>query len=225
MVMISPSIISANLMELGKAAKEAEEAGADMLHVDVMDGCFVPNITIGPAFVKALKSATNLPLDVHLMIREPEKYVEAFAKAGAAYITVHVEATTHLHKTVQMIKDAGAKAGVTLNPATSIATLEEIIPFVDMVLVMSVNPGFSGQKFIPTSARKVAAVKQMMRERGYDVPIEVDGGINPEKAREVVRAGAEVLVSGSWLFRHPRGLKAGVEELRTAAISAKAMFV
>ncbi len=225
MVMISPSIISANLMELGKAAKEAEEAGADMLHVDVMDGCFVPNITIGPAFVKALKSVTNLPLDVHLMIREPEKYVEAFAKAGAAYITVHVEATTHLHKTVQMIKDAGAKAGVTLNPATSIATLEEIIPFVDMVLVMSVNPGFSGQKFIPTSARKVAAVKQMMRERGYDVPIEVDGGINPEKAREVVRVGAEVLVSGSWLFRHPRGLKAGVEELRTAAISAKAMFV
>ncbi len=225
MVMISPSIISANLMELGKTAKEAEEAGADMLHVDVMDGCFVPNITIGPAFVKALKSATNLPLDVHLMIREPEKYVEAFAKAGAAYITVHVEATTHLHKTVQMIKDAGAKAGVTLNPATSIATLEEIIPFVDMVLVMSVNPGFSGQKFIPTSARKVAAVKQMMRERGYDVPIEVDGGINPEKAREVVRVGAEVLVSGSWLFRHPRGLKAGVEELRTAAISAKAMFV
>jgi len=225
MVMISPSIISANLMELGRAAKEAEEAGADMLHVDVMDGCFVPNITIGPAFVRSLKSVTDLPLDVHLMIREPEKYVEAFAEAGAAYITVHVEATTHLHKTVQMIKDAGAKAGVTLNPATPIATLEEIIPFVDMVLVMSVNPGFSGQKFIPTSSRKVAAVRQMMRERGYDVPIEVDGGINPEKAREVVRAGAEVLVSGSWLFKHPRGLKAGVDELRTAAISAKAMFV
>ena len=225
MVKISPSIISANLMELGKAAVEAEKAGADMLHIDVMDGCFVPNITIGPAFVKALKAAVDLPLDVHLMIREPERYVDAFAKAGASYITVHVEATTHLHKTVQMIKEMGVKAGVTLNPATPISTLEEIIPFVDMVLVMSVNPGFSGQTFIPTSSRKIAAVKGMMREMGYDVPIEVDGGINPERAREAVSAGAEILVSGSWLFKHPQGLKAGVEELRSAAMSAKAMYV
>ncbi len=225
MVKISPSIISANLMELGKAAVEAEKAGADMLHIDVMDGCFVPNITIGPAFVKALKAIVDLPLDVHLMIREPERYVDAFAKAGASYITVHVEATTHLHKTVQMIKEMGVKAGVTLNPATPISTLEEIIPFVDMVLVMSVNPGFSGQTFIPTSSRKIAAVKGMMREMGYDVPIEVDGGINPERAREAVSAGAEILVSGSWLFKHPQGLKAGVEELRSAAMSAKAMYV
>ncbi len=225
MVKISPSIISANLMELGKAAVEAEKAGADMLHIDVMDGCFVPNITIGPAFVKALKAIVDLPLDVHLMIREPERYVDAFAKAGASYITVHVEATTHLHKTVQMIKEMGVKAGVTLNPATPISTLEEIIPFVDMVLVMSVNPGFSGQTFIPTSSRKIAAVKGMMREMGYDVPIEVDGGINPERAREAVSAGAEILVYGSWLFKHPQGLKAGVEELRSAAMSAKAMYV
>jgi ribulose-phosphate 3-epimerase len=225
MVMIAPSIISADLMELGRYAREAEEAGADMLHVDVMDGCFVPNITIGPAFVKALKSATKLPLDVHLMINEPEKYVEAFAKSGASIITVHVEATTHLHKTIQMIKDFGAKAGVTLNPATPVTALDEIIPYVDMVLVMSVNPGFSGQAFIPTSPRKVALVKKMMKERGRTVPIEVDGGINPENAKKVVREGAEVLVSGSWLFRHPRGLKAAVEELRSAALSAQAVYV
>ncbi len=225
MVQISPSIISGDMAFLGRAAREVEAAGADMLHVDVMDGCFVPNITIGPGTVAALHKVTRLPLDVHLMIERPEQYVEAFVKAGAGIITVHVEATRHLHRTVQQIRSMGAKAGVTLNPATPISALEEILPYVDMVLVMSVNPGFSGQKFIRESVEKIARLRQVMEERHAIRPIEVDGGINAEIAREVVRAGASVLVSGSWLFRHPKGMKAGIEELRRSAMSAHALQV
>ncbi len=225
MVQISPSVISGDMAFLGQAAREAEEAGADMLHVDVMDGCFVPNITIGPGTVAALRNVTKLPLDVHLMIESPERYVEAFAQAGAGIITVHVEATRHLHRTIQQIHGMGVKAGVTLNPATPVSTLEEILPYVDMVLVMSVNPGFSGQKFITGSIGKIARLRRMMEERRAVRPIEVDGGINAEIARDVVRAGASILVSGSWLFRHPEGLKAGVEELRRAAMMAHATQV
>ncbi len=225
MIQISPSILSGDMAFLGRSAREVEEAGADMLHVDVMDGCFVPNMTIGPGVVAALHEATSLPLDVHLMIERPERYVEAYAQAGASIITVHVEATTHLHRTIQQIRSAGVKAGVTLNPATSISTLEEILPHVDMVLVMSVNPGFSGQKFIRESVDKIARLRRMMEERHAVRPIEVDGGINADIAREVVRAGASILVSGSWLFRHPKGLKVGVEELRRAAETAHAEWV
>lgn len=200
MIKISPSILSADFTRLTEELRAIEEAGADYLHVDVMDGRFVPNITIGPFIVEALKRATKLPLDVHLMIEEPERYIEDFAKSGSYIITVHAEATTHLHRTVQSIKEFGCRAGVSINPATPVSVLENIIDDVDLVLIMSVNPGFSGQSFIPGARGKIEAVRSMIDSRGLKVEVEVDGGIKVGNIREVAASGADVFVSGSGVF-------------------------
>jgi ribulose-phosphate 3-epimerase len=200
MTVIAPSILSADFARLAEEIRAAEEAGADMLHVDVMDGRFVPNITIGPLVVEAVRKSTRLPLDVHLMIEEPERYVADFVSAGAHYVSVHVEASVHLHRTVQMIKEAGARAGVSINPATPVSAVEPILPDADMVLVMSVNPGFGGQGFIGHCMGKIRAVREMIRERSLPAVIEVDGGVKPDNAKEVKEAGADVLVMGSAFF-------------------------
>jgi ribulose-phosphate 3-epimerase len=200
MAMIAPSILSADFMRLGEEIRAAEAAGADMLHVDVMDGHFVPNITIGPFIVEAIRKTTNLPLDVHLMIEEPDRYLKDFITAGATYLTVHVEASVHLHRTVQWIKESGVRAGVSLNPATPVWSLDTILPDLDLVLVMSVNPGFGGQGFIPQCMEKIRAMRGIIEERGLPVLIEVDGGVKPENARAVRDAGADILVMGSAFF-------------------------
>lgn len=200
MIKISPSILSADFMRLGAEIKAAEAAGADVLHIDIMDGHFVPNITIGPGVVEAIKKITAIPLDVHLMISDPDKYAEDFIKAGSDYLTVHVEAATHLHRTVQVIKNAGIKAGVSLNPATPACSLDYILSEIDLVLVMSVNPGFGGQSFIPSALSKIRAIKTAIKEKGSNAIIEVDGGVKPANAREVAEAGADMLVMGSAFF-------------------------
>ncbi len=202
MTKIAPSILSADFLRLGEEVKAAEEAGADLIHIDVMDGRFVPNITIGPLVVAAAKRATNLPLDVHLMIIEPEKYIDDFARAGADYLTVHEEATVHLQRAVQQIKEAGVKAGVSINPATPVSAIEDIVADVDLVLVMSVNPGFGGQAFIPHALKKLRQLKALIKTKGVQSPplIMVDGGITPDNARDAVEAGAEALVMGSAFY-------------------------
>ena len=197
---IAPSILSADFTRLAEELKAIEDAGADYVHVDVMDGRFVSNITIGPFIVEAIKRATGLPLDVHLMIEAPERYVEDFARAGSSIITVHAEATRHLHGVVQTIKKLGARAGVSINPATPVSAVEEIIEDVDLVLVMSVNPGFGGQSFIPASLAKIRSIRALMNERGLKVELEVDGGIKVANIREAAMAGADVFVSGSGIF-------------------------
>ena len=204
-VRIAPSILSADFARLGDEVRAIEAAGADVVHVDVMDGRYVPNLTIGPVVVRALRPVTKLPLDVHLMIVEPEKYVEAFAEAGADYITVHAEATTHLHRTIQQIKALGKRAGVSLNPATPESALDYVLEDLDLVLVMSVNPGFGGQSFIRQVCPKIARIRDNLLAAGRslkDVDIEVDGGINPATVSEVVAAGANLLVAGSYVFKH-----------------------
>ncbi|MBT2681310.1 ribulose-phosphate 3-epimerase [Bacillus sp. ISL-35] len=200
MVKIAPSILSADFARLGEEIKDVERGGADYIHVDVMDGHFVPNITIGPLIVEAIRPVTKLPLDVHLMIENPDQYIEAFARAGADYITVHVEACRHLHRTIQLIKSTGVKAGVVLNPATPAESLKYIIEDVDMVLLMSVNPGFGGQKFISSVLPKIREVKELADSLNPDLEIEVDGGVNEETAKLVIEAGANVLVAGSAIF-------------------------
>ncbi|MEN2994415.1 MAG: ribulose-phosphate 3-epimerase [Thermodesulfovibrio sp.] len=200
MTLIAPSILSADFGRLAEEIKLAEQAGADMIHIDVMDGIFVPNITVGPLVVDAVKKTTTLPLDVHLMIVNPEKYIEDFVKAGADILTVHVEACTHLHRIVWQIKEYGIRAGVSLNPATSINSIEEIINDVDLILVMSVNPGFGGQKFIPSSIDKIKRIKKMILSREISTLIEVDGGVKLENAKKIVQAGADILVMGSEFF-------------------------
>ena len=202
MTKIAPSILSADFLRLGEEVKAAEEAGADLIHIDVMDGRFVPNITIGPLVVAAAKRATNLPLDVHLMIVEPEKYIDDFARAGADYLTVHEEATVHLHRVVQQIKEAGVKAGVSINPATPVSAIEDFVADVDLVLVMSVNPGFGGQAFIPHALEKLRQLKALIKTKGVQSPplVMVDGGITPDNARDAVEAGAEALVMGSAFY-------------------------
>ena len=203
-VQIAPSILSADFAALGEAVATAERGGADLIHVDVMDGHFVPNITIGPLVVKALKRVATKPLDVHLMIAEPDRYIEAFAAAGAAMISVHVEVLPHLHRTVHAIKALGAKAGVVLNPSTPVCAIEEIAADVDFVLVMSVNPGFGGQSFIPRSVEKIAAVRALLNRAGNPgAEIEVDGGIDMKTAARVVEAGARILVAGNAVFGTP----------------------
>lgn len=199
-VLIAPSLLSADFSRLLEEIREVEEAGADLLHVDIMDGHFVPNITIGPFIVRTIKNSTKLPLDVHLMIENPEEYIEAFIQAGADYVSVHPEATYHLHRVLEKVKDLGVKAGVALNPATPLNVLAYILDKVDYILVMSVNPGFGGQKFIPQTVSKIKHLREVLKKRGYEIPIEVDGGINAANAGEVVKAGAEILVAGYAIF-------------------------
>lgn len=200
MAKIAPSILSANFLKLGEEIRAAEEAGADILHIDIMDGHFVPNITIGPFIVEAIHTITSLPLDVHLMIEEPDKYLEDFIKAGADCLTVHYEASLHLHRTVHFIKENGIKAGVSLNPATPVWSLEHILPDIDMALIMSVNPGFGGQGFIQMSTDKIKTLKRLISEKGLHTLIEVDGGVKLDNALDIVSAGADILVMGSAFF-------------------------
>ncbi|TSC29273.1 ribulose-phosphate 3-epimerase [Corallococcus sp. Z5C101001] len=199
-VRIAPSLLSSDFSRLAEEVRAVEAAGADLIHVDVMDGRFVPNITLGPVVVEAIKRVATKPLDVHLMILEPEKYVEAFVKAGADVLTVHQEASPHLHRTLQQIRHLGAKPSVVLNPGTPLVAIEEVLGDVDMVLLMSVNPGFGGQSFIESTVDKVRRLRAMLDARGLDVDIEVDGGINAQTAKRVVDAGATVLVAGSYVF-------------------------
>lgn len=202
-VLIAPSILSADFVRLAEEIAAVEAAGADWLHVDVMDGRFVPNITIGPPVVKAIRKVTKLPLDVHLMIVEPERYVDAFAEAGADTITIHVEACTHLHRTLAHIRSLGKRAGVTMNPSTPEDTLRYVLDVCDQVLVMSVNPGFGGQSFLREVLPKVRAIRAMIDARGLPIDLEIDGGITPETAPEAVAAGARVLVAGNAVFSRP----------------------
>lgn len=213
-VKLAPSILSADFARLGDLVREAEAAGADWLHLDVMDGHFVPNITIGPLVVRALRPITTRPLDVHLMIEQPERYLADFAKAGADRITVHVETCPHLHRTIQQIKELGLKAGVTLNPGTPLSSLEAILPDVDLVLVMSVNPGFGGQSYIPGSTARIARLRAWLDELNAEAELEVDGGINTETISEIVMAGATVLVIGSAIFNAQATVTENIRQLR-----------
>jgi ribulose-phosphate 3-epimerase len=216
-VKLAPSLLASDFANLGAAMRDAADAGAEWIHVDVMDGHFVPNITIGVPVVKSLRKATRLPLDVHLMIERPERYIDAFAKAGADIITVHQEATPHLHRAVQQIHSNGKKAGVAINPATPVGALEGILPFVDMILVMTVNPGFGGQDFIQTSPGRITAVREALDALGRtEVEIEVDGGIAPDTAAAVVNAGASVLVAGAAIFNDTASVADNVAAIRNA---------
>jgi len=201
--MMAPSILSADFSRLGEEIKAVEKAGADVIHVDVMDGHFVPNITIGPPVVASVRKITGLPLDVHLMIADADRYIEDFARAGADWITVHVEACPHLHRTIGRIKELGKKAGAVLNPATPLVSLDEILGDVDLVMLMSVNPGFGGQSFIRSSIDKIKTLRKMIEERGLEVGIEVDGGVSPTTIAEVSGAGANIFVAGSAVFSQP----------------------
>lgn len=197
---IAPSILSADFANLERDVVLVEKAGADYIHVDVMDGQFVPNITLGPNIVSAIRPVTKLPLDVHLMIMNPERFVDDFAKAGADFIVVHQESTIHLHRTLQMIKNAGVKAGVVINPGTPVATLKDVLSMVDLVLVMTVNPGFGGQAFIPEMTEKIAELAALRKKHNYSYEIEVDGGIDAESAKLCAQAGADVFVAGSYVY-------------------------
>ncbi|GEB31095.1 MULTISPECIES: ribulose-phosphate 3-epimerase [Brevibacillus] len=209
MVKIAPSILSADFARLGEEILDVERGGADWIHVDVMDGHFVPNITIGPLIVEAIRPVTKLPLDVHLMIEEPDRYIPQFAKSGADWITVHQEACRHLHRSLYLIKEQGVKAGVVLNPATPVSTIEPVLADLDMVLLMTVNPGFGGQKFIHSVVPKIKELRQLLNERGLGhVEIEIDGGVNVETARLCEEAGATVLVAGSAVFNQQDRAKA-----------------
>ena len=213
-IKISPSILSADFTRLAEQVREAEEAGVDYIHVDVMDGHFVPNITIGPMIVKALRPVTKLPLDVHLMIENPEYYIEDFSRAGADIITVHQEATPHLHSTIQQIHNLGLRAGVSINPSTSVSTLDEIICEVDLVLVMSVNPGFGGQSYIHSCTSKIRKVRTMLENCGSSADLEVDGGVNVDTVKEVIGAGANAFVAGSAIFNDKSSVAENVSALR-----------
>ena len=214
MIKIAPSIIASDFTRLGEQVQEAVAGGADWLHIDIMDGHFVPNITFGPLVVKAVRSVTDLTLDIHLMIEQPERYLDEFAHAGADRMTVHVETCPHLHRTVQQIKELGCRAGVTLNPATPLSVLTEILPEVDLVLVMSVNPGFGGQSYIPASTAKIARLRAMLDAIGSPAELEVDGGIHVETIAEAAQAGASVMVAGSAVFRGEASIAENIQRLR-----------
>ena len=218
-VLIAPSILSADFARLAEEIAAVEQAGADLLHVDVMDGHFVPNLTVGPPIVESLKKVTKLPLDVHLMITNADAFIPDFVEAGADYLTVHVEACPHLHRTIQSIKERGIKAGVTLNPATPISSLQDILGDVDLVLIMSVNPGFGGQKFIPSVLKKIADARAMLDRINSHALLEVDGGVKVENTKAIVAAGATTLVAGSAIFSQ-RDYKATIAALRAAAQTA-----
>jgi len=217
MIKLAPSILSADFAHLGEQIDEVARAGADYVHVDVMDGHFVPNITIGAPVVASIRRATTLPLDVHLMIEHPERYVSQFAQAGADIITVHVEASAHLHATIRLIKELGVKAGVSLNPPTPLSVVEEFLPHVDLVLVMSVNPGFGGQSFIPETLPRIADMRKLLNNRELHAELEVDGGINADNAPDIVEAGAEILVAGNSIFGAQEGISEAIRRLREAA--------
>ncbi|HLR80251.1 MAG TPA: ribulose-phosphate 3-epimerase [Bacillota bacterium] len=219
MIKIAPSILSADFSKLAEEIKDVENGGADYIHVDVMDGHFVPNITIGPLIVEAIQPITSLPLDVHLMIENPDQYIPMFVDAGASIITVHQETCPHLHRTIQTIKDAGVKAGVTINPATPVEMIQPILPDVDLVLLMSVNPGFGGQSFIHQTVDKINEVAQWRKELGLSFEIEVDGGVNVETAKRCVDAGADVLVAGSAIFNEEDRKQAIQNIIRATRIS------
>lgn len=213
---IAPSILSADFLRLKEAIAACESAGADWIHVDVMDGHFVPNITMGPFLVEAFRRATKLPLDVHLMIEQPERYLEAFVKAGASHLTVHVETCPHIHRTLQHIKSLGCVAGVTLNPGTPVSAIEPVLHLADLVLVMSVNPGFSGQAFLPETIQKVAEVRRLLDKIKSPAYLEVDGGIAAGTLPKMKQAGANVFVAASAVFNYPDGIEAGIGALRNA---------
>lgn len=213
MIRIAPSILSADFSNLESDVKRVEDAGADLLHIDIMDGHFVPNITIGPAVVSALRDKTSMPFDVHLMISEPDKYIEDFVKAGADIISVHAETCTHLHRTISTIKDHGIKAAVAINPATSLSALEYVMDELDMILIMTVNPGFGGQSFIKTMLNKIISLKDMINQRKLIMDIEVDGGINRDNISEVIDAGANVIVAGSAIYKS-KDIKEAIDALR-----------
>jgi len=221
-VQIAPSILAADFARLGEEIQAAERGGADLIHVDVMDGHFVPNLTMGPPVVRSIRKITRLPLDVHLMIENPDLYIPAFVEAGASRISVHVEVLPHLHRTIHFIQSLGAHAGVAINPATAVSALEEIAPDLDHVLVMSVNPGFGGQTFIARSESKIRAVRALLDRAGNRAPIEVDGGIDASNAARVVAAGARVLIAGSAIFGSDDAARA-TRELRAAAQGAVAL--
>ena len=213
-ILLSSSILSSDFTRLGDQIREAEAGGVDWIHVDVMDGIFVPNISMGPFIVEACRRATALPLDVHLMIDRPERYIEDFARAGASRLTVHIENAPQVVRTLQSIRELGVVPGIVINPGTPAASLEAVLPFVDMVLVMSVNPGFSGQSFLPGTPHKIAQVRGMLDAAGFKADIEVDGGITSETLPACVAAGANVFVAATAIFKHPQGIAAGIAELR-----------
>ena len=215
-IKLAPSILSADFGRLGEQVAEVTEAGADYIHIDVMDGHFVPNITIGAPVVAALRRWTTLPLDVHLMIEKPEQYISQFAEAGADIITVHAEASPHLHRMVQAIKDLKVKVGVALNPGTPLTLVDEVLPALDLVLVMTVNPGFGGQTFIESMVDKITRTRKLLDERGLDIELEVDGGITAEIAPRVAWAGGRVLVAGAAVFNYGEGVAAALDKIRRA---------
>ncbi len=216
MVRIAPSILAADFTRLGEQIAEAEAGGADLIHIDVMDGRFVPNITMGQFIVEAVRRCTALPLDVHLMIVEPERYIESFAQAGADRITVHIEASPHLHRTLQMIRAQDCAAGVALNPHTPASSLSEIMHMLDTILVMTVNPGFGGQTFLPETLPKIAQLREMIRQGGRKTDLGVDGGVDAETIRPMVDAGADVVIAGSVIFNAGHGVREGMNLLRAA---------
>ncbi len=214
MIQIAPSILSADFTRLADEVRTVERAGADRIHIDVMDGRFVPNISMGPFIVEAIDSLTELPLEAHLMIEEPDRYIDVFMEAGADVIIVHQENTAHLHRVVQSVRERGKQAGVALNPATPARVLDEIIDEIDLVLVMSVNPGYSGQRFIPSVLPKISEIRRTLADREIACDLEVDGGVNIDTAPDVVSAGANVLVAATAVFKHPDGAAAGIRILR-----------
>jgi ribulose-phosphate 3-epimerase len=213
-IKIAPSILAADLTQLGQQVMEAEAAGADYIHLDVMDGHYVPNITFGPLVVEAVRRVTQLPLDTHLMVEAPERYLADFAAAGTTVLTVHVETCPHLNRTIQQIKELGCRAGVAINPSTPAVSLEEIIPYVDLVLVLTVNPGFGGQAFIEGTLPKIRRVRAMLDAQNPDAELEVDGGIGPQTAPLVVKAGAQVLVAGSAIFGSDEGVREAMARIQ-----------
>jgi ribulose-phosphate 3-epimerase len=214
---IAPSILSADFAHLADEIRKAEDAGADVLHLDVMDGHFVPNLTIGPPVVSSIRKITNLPLDVHLMVQKPELLLEDFIQAGANWISVHIEADAHLNRTMSFLQERGIRRGVALNPATSVSSLDEILPCADYVLVMTVNPGFGGQKFIPSMLKKVRRLKELIVFNGYQTRIEVDGGIGPDNLDAIITAGADIIVAGSAIFSSRKNAFEAVQEMKMIA--------